>query len=342
MKNADNLIDMLSKKNPIVIYNPIYTGITGSVNAGLLLGALIYWSKTKKHGEFYKTDKELMEETGMNFNELRAAKKKIIDSGIFSIEIKSLPAKTYYKLRLERLIILTEEKIKNAIKRPKPVCGKSPNQFNENQQTECLKSTNQFNENQHTTSENTSEITTEITTENNINKSNTKYLEVIPSTKGDFCIPSDYVCFNSLAEVVSQKEEISERSKKAKNDVKENNLKINNEFNEFWKNYPIKVEKNYALNCFKQAITKTSMEEILTALQSQKEERSGRERLGLWIAPWKNPSTWLNKGCWNDIPKTLEELEREKEEQMSRFKKTQIDKEDEDMKKLNKILEGCL
>jgi hypothetical protein len=177
----------------------------------------------------------------------------------------------------------------------------------------------------------------------NINKKgNTKYLEDIPSTKGDFCIPSDYIRFDSLVESVSRKEDISERSKKAKNDVKENNLKINNDFNEFWENYPIKVEKDYALKCFKQATTKTSLEKILTALRSQKEERSERERLGLWIAPWKNPSTWLNKGCWNNIPKTLEELEREKEEQMSRFKKTKIDKEDEDMKKLNKILEGCL
>ena len=78
------------------------------------------------------------------------------------------------------------------------------------------------------------------------------------------------------------------------------------------------------------------------SLQEQKNERAERESLGLWVRPWKNPSTWLNKECWDDIPKTREELKKEQQEQTRSFRKNNIDEEDEDIKKLNKILEGCL
>lgn len=177
----------------------------------------------------------------------------------------------------------------------------------------------------------------------NINKKgNTKYLEDIPSTSVNFCISSDYVCFDALPETTNVKTEILNCQQKQKNKTQKTNFEIEKDFKKFWQEYPNKLEKAYALKCFEKAIFKTSVEKILMSLQEQKNERAERERLGLWVRPWKNPSTWLNKECWDDIPKTTEELKKEQQEQTRSFGKKNVDEEDEDMKKLNKILEGCL
>jgi hypothetical protein len=184
--------------------------------------------------------------------------------------------------------------------------------------------------------------TQENLSKNNNKKGNTKYLEGIPSTGVNFCIPSNYSCFDALPEIANVETEVSECPQKQKNKTQKTNFEIEKDFKKFWEEYPNKVEKAYALDCFKKALLKTSIEKILTALREQKNEVAERERLGLWIRPWKNPSTWLNKGCWEDISKTMEQLKKEQQEQANRFGKKNVDEEDEDMKKLNKILEGCL
>jgi hypothetical protein len=90
----------LLNERPIA-YRKSNTKITGSLTAGVLLSQLIYWSSAVRDTEFYKTDSELIEETGLTEKELLKAKKDIIDSGVFSCKRKGLPAKNHWVFNIE-------------------------------------------------------------------------------------------------------------------------------------------------------------------------------------------------------------------------------------------------
>ncbi len=80
-----------------IAYHRIYAEITGSITAGLLLSQLCYWQKTK-NDEFYKTNEDVCKETGMTINETKGAKKKIKKLPFVMVEVKGIPAKTYYRI----------------------------------------------------------------------------------------------------------------------------------------------------------------------------------------------------------------------------------------------------
>jgi protoporphyrinogen oxidase len=67
----------------------------------------------------------------------------------------------------------------------------------------------------------------------------------------------------------------------------------------FWKAYPNKAEKKYAWKCWKKLNgTRPSIEILLEAIRKQTEWRENAN--GEFRPEWKNPATWLNKGCWDD------------------------------------------
>lgn len=71
----------------------------------------------------------------------------------------------------------------------------------------------------------------------------------------------------------------------------------------FWTAYPNKTEKKYALKCWKKLNgTKPPIEKILEAIRKQTEWRENAN--GEFRPEWKNPATWLNRGCWEDELKT--------------------------------------
>jgi hypothetical protein len=71
------------------------------------------------------------------------------------------------------------------------------------------------------------------------------------------------------------------------------------EFLFFWKTYPSKVEKKYAYKCWKKLNGKRpDIETIILAIKNQIEWREKSN--GEFRPDWKNPATWLNKGCWDD------------------------------------------
>ena len=92
-----------------IVYHRIYSEITGTTSAGLFTSQLVYWSKAVGHREFYKTDADIGKELAMRSKELRNAKRKIEELGIFEITVKGVPAKTYYKLNINRLLQLMME-----------------------------------------------------------------------------------------------------------------------------------------------------------------------------------------------------------------------------------------
>jgi hypothetical protein len=82
-------------QNPIAYY-PIYRSVTGSTTAAIALSQLLFWHTAVKCRKFYKTDAEIREETRLTENEWRTAKKIIKGLDFVSIEVKGVPARTYY------------------------------------------------------------------------------------------------------------------------------------------------------------------------------------------------------------------------------------------------------
>lgn len=296
MSNLNDVLNNFLNEEPIIIYKPIYAQMFGSVGAGLLASDLIYWSKTMKHGQFYKTDEDLCIETGMKIKQLRAAKKEIIDSGVFSIEVKSLPARTFYQIHLDKLINLIK---KHAKKKGKQVRLKQANRFTRIRKTSCPKVDNQSAEIRHATSSTTTSINTETNTITKRTREATSEIEVIepPKTEPSIDLTVDHVCDEPSKAVIPH----AEKTKVA----------VQQKFELFWLAYVQKNGKGAARKAFDKALKKTSLEVILAALEAQNIERAHRATLGLWSPNWKHPATWLNQECWNDVPKTVEEMQKE-------------------------------
>lgn len=84
-------------------YYPIYRQITGSTAAGILLSQLMYWFSAVHGREFYKTDQEIIDETGLTDNELRNAKNKLRALPFIAINVKGVPPRTRYLVNSEIL-----------------------------------------------------------------------------------------------------------------------------------------------------------------------------------------------------------------------------------------------
>lgn len=86
-------------QRPISHY-PIYTELTKSSTAGILLSQIMYWFSQKN--KFYKTDADFKEETKLTENELRSAKRAIKNLDFIEVMREGIPAKTYYQIDWEK------------------------------------------------------------------------------------------------------------------------------------------------------------------------------------------------------------------------------------------------
>ena len=101
-------------KQPIA-YHRIFSKIMRSISGGVILSQLYYWSDRMQHQKFYKTDEEILEETTASCWELKVAKKKLKNIGLFSITRECLPSKTFYEINHEKLIELFERVINSSL-----------------------------------------------------------------------------------------------------------------------------------------------------------------------------------------------------------------------------------
>lgn len=118
------------QEHPIA-YMPIYSRVTGSVTAGILLSQIVYWDGKMQHRQFYKTDKDFCEELAMGVSELKSAKKRLVKMGLIGIDRKGIPARTHYKLNLGRLSDL----ITTSVKKNTTVSRKPSNKKDQNKPT---------------------------------------------------------------------------------------------------------------------------------------------------------------------------------------------------------------
>ena len=89
-------------EKPIALHR-IFVKVSGSFTAGALFSQIWYWWGAVGHREFYKTNKALCEEIGLSDDELKLAKKKLINKGLISIVKKGIPRTTFYSVNEARL-----------------------------------------------------------------------------------------------------------------------------------------------------------------------------------------------------------------------------------------------
>lgn len=75
------------------------------------------------------------------------------------------------------------------------------------------------------------------------------------------------------------------------------------DFNEWYAHYPLKKSRQAALKKWLTLDRKGSLPDLpilLAAVEQQKREKESLRESGKFCPEWKHPSTWLNKGCWED------------------------------------------
>ena len=83
------------------------------------------------------------------------------------------------------------------------------------------------------------------------------------------------------------------------------------EFIQFYETYPRKSEKFYTFKCWQKLNGKRpSIEVLLLAIENQKKWRE--HAAGEFRPEWKNPATWLNKGCWDDDVGTQKAVQKKR------------------------------
>ncbi len=94
---------------------------------------------------------------------------------------------------------------------------------------------------------------------------------------------------------------------------------IEKRFADFWKVYPKKKGKGYALKAWKRLKpTQELCDTILKAVQAQKSWSSWQEGQGRYIP---HPATWLNQGRWEDEADTTAEKPTEQPQQPKKYGK---------------------
>ncbi|GIV22166.1 MAG: hypothetical protein KatS3mg023_3917 [Armatimonadota bacterium] len=127
-----------------VAYYPIYAQIMGGTAEGVILSQILYWAAKFDAGEeFYKSDEEILAETGCSEWELRKAKRKLKQLEFLSVEVKGLPARTFYRVDWEKLLqVLGSETItptndQEEANRDSSGTLETPNQSRESLRTSC-------------------------------------------------------------------------------------------------------------------------------------------------------------------------------------------------------------
>ena len=87
------------------------------------------------------------------------------------------------------------------------------------------------------------------------------------------------------------------------------NKRTNEFLEQFWPAYPLKKSKRRAQALWESLAIKNGtlppIEKVLEAIESQKKEKAELAKAGRFVPEWKHPTTWLHKGCWDDVCETV-------------------------------------
>jgi hypothetical protein len=76
-------------------------------------------------------------------------------------------------------------------------------------------------------------------------------------------------------------------------------LSFSADFLTFYSEYPIHKEKAAAWKTWQKIPHRPDVQVMVEAIRQQKRSRESAPD-GTFVPEWKNPATWLNKGCWED------------------------------------------
>ena len=88
-----------------IAFHPALAKIAGSVTAGLFLSQLCYWTGKGKRddGWFWKTQREMEEETTLTRYEQETARKHLIKRGLIEEKRAGIPGKLHYRVNVEAI-----------------------------------------------------------------------------------------------------------------------------------------------------------------------------------------------------------------------------------------------
>jgi hypothetical protein len=99
-----NLIKSLLTDRPIAYHASLARALK-SATAGILLSQLLYWAPRSQNAEgwFYKTQKEIEDETALTRHEQDSARVKLRDAGIIEEKLSGVPPRRHFRIRYDRL-----------------------------------------------------------------------------------------------------------------------------------------------------------------------------------------------------------------------------------------------
>lgn len=102
---AEEYVSLTSR---VIAVNAIFIKITGNTSDAIVLSQLIYWATKMKFKEFYKTDKELSEETMIPERSIFRIKQRLEEQGLISTKVKTSKTNTYYTINYELIYNMME------------------------------------------------------------------------------------------------------------------------------------------------------------------------------------------------------------------------------------------
>ena len=104
--------------NRPVAFHRVFADLAGGATSGLFLSQLWYWhDKTKNpEGWLFKTYEEWKEETCLSRSEIDRARKALKDLGILEEKKEGIPLRLFYRLDVDKLLLLIAESSKQGCK----------------------------------------------------------------------------------------------------------------------------------------------------------------------------------------------------------------------------------
>ena len=103
----------LSKRLPLspVVFRREFLHLGFDTKTSLLLSQFLYWQEhiNSKDGWFWKTQKSLMKELGINYKEQKRIREKLIALSLLEEEKRGLPSQLWYRLNLVNLSKLLKD-----------------------------------------------------------------------------------------------------------------------------------------------------------------------------------------------------------------------------------------
>lgn len=109
-----------------IAYHQIFSQITNSVTAGVLLSQMWYWQGVKPKDEwFYKKQTEWESEIGLSRREYDTARKRLKSLKLIDEQLRGVPPTLYFRVNVREVV----SAIFNLAESAKSICTNTPNQF---------------------------------------------------------------------------------------------------------------------------------------------------------------------------------------------------------------------